>query len=100
MQGSYEANRYAEKNKKFDLRTIPARIKNVLLHDQDIIDKRWAECEKCEFLIKSTNQCSVCKCWMTAKTKVATARCPLNPPKWDKEYDFMKGEKVVANPAR
>ena len=77
MQGSYEANRYAEKNKKFDLRTIPARIKNVLLHDQDIIDKRWAECEKCEFLIKSTNQCSVCKCWMTAKTKVATARCPL-----------------------
>lgn len=98
MQGSYEANRYAEKNKKFDLRTIPARIKNVLLHDQDIIDKRRAECDKCEFLFKPTGNCKKCGCWMTAKTKVATAACPIG--KWGKEYDFIKGEKVATQPAR
>ena len=97
LLSKYEADRYAEKNEKFDLRTIPQRIKNVLLHDQDIIDKRWAECEKCEFLFKPTGSCKKCGCFMNTKTKIATAACPIG--KWDKEYDFMKGRKVVANPS-
>ena len=80
------------KSQKFDLRGMSDRIKNVILYDQDIIDRRWAECEKCEFLIKPTNNCKKCGCFMKAKTRVATARCPIG--KWEKEYDFMKGKSI------
>ena len=80
------------KTSKFDLRGMTNRVKNVILHDQDIIDRRWAECEKCEFLIKPTNNCKKCGCFMKAKTRVATARCPIG--KWEKEYDFMKGKSI------
>ena len=96
LLSKYEADTYAEKNESLDLRTIPNRIKNVLLHDQDIIDKRWSECEKCEFLFKPTNNCKKCGCFMKVKTKIATASCPIG--KWEKEYDFIKGTKV-AHPA-
>ena len=89
----YEADEYAVKNENFDLRTIPSRIKNVMLHDQDIIDKRWDECQKCEFLLKPTNNCTKCGCFMKVKTKVATARCPVG--KWEREFDFIKGRKVA-----
>ena len=80
------------KSQKFDLRGMTNRVKNVILHDQDSIDRRWAECEKCEFLIKPTNNCKKCGCFMKAKTRVATARCPIG--KWEKEYDFMKGKSI------
>jgi len=93
----YEAQDEVEevvKSQKFDMRGMSNRLKNVMIHDQDVIDKRWAECEKCEHLIKATNQCGVCKCFMKIKTRVATAQCPLSPPKWDKEYEFIKGKKV------
>ena len=40
LLAKYEADEYAEKNEKFDLRTIPARIKKVLLYDTDIIEAR------------------------------------------------------------
>ena len=91
----YEADSYAEKNEQLDLRTIPQRIKNILIHDQDIIDKRWAECEKCEFLFKPTSSCKKCGCFMKVKTKVAHASCPVG--KWGKES--IEGDKVVVNPA-
>ena len=97
LLAKYEADEYAVKNEKMDLRTIPARIKNVLLHDQDIIDKRCDECQKCEFLFKPTGSCKKCGCFMQVKTKISTASCPIG--KWGKEYNFIKGEKVVANPA-
>ncbi len=80
------------KKQNFDLRGMKDRVKNVMLHDQDIIDKRWAECEKCEFLIKPTNNCKKCGCFMKVKTRVATARCPIG--KWEKEYNFIKGQAV------
>tara|TARA_Y100000310_G_scaffold92906_1_gene90504 strand:+ start:606 stop:1007 length:402 start_codon:yes stop_codon:yes gene_type:complete len=90
---SGQANQFA-KNKNFDLRKMGERMKAVMLHDQDIIDKRWAECEKCEHLVKATKQCDVCKCFMKVKTRVATSRCPLDPPKWDREYNFKEGKAV------
>ena len=93
-----EVDEYAKTNDKIDLRGISNRFKSVMLHDQDIIDRRWDECNKCEFLLKPTNNCKKCGCFMKVKTKVATASCPIG--KWGKEYDFIKGEKVVANPAR
>ena len=78
------------KNQKFDLRGMSDRLKNVMLHDQDIIDKRWDICQGCEFL--NNNKCDKCGCYMKVKTRVATARCPIG--KWEKEYEFIKGRKV------
>lgn len=76
---------------RFDLTGMKERLKNVMLHDQDIIDKRWDECQKCEFLMKPQNQCSKCMCFMKVKTRVATASCPVG--KWEKEYNFLEGRK-------
>ena len=92
LQAKYEADEYAVENEKFDLRTIPERIKGVLLHDQAVIDKRWTECQGCEHLIKATNQCKKCGCFMQIKHRISSSRCPIG--KWEKEYDFIKGKKV------
>ena len=92
LMAKYEADEYAEKNEKIDLRSLPSRIKNIMLHDQDIIDKRLSMCYDCEHFISATNQCKECGCFMKVKTKLATARCPIG--KWEKEYDFIKGKKV------
>ena len=92
LLAKYEADEYAKKNEKIDLRSIPKRIKNIILHDQDIIDKRFSMCQDCEHFISATSQCKECGCFMKVKTKLATASCPVG--KWKKEYDFIKGKKV------
>ncbi len=90
LLAKYEADEYAEKNENIDLRNIPSRIKNIILHDQDIIDKRFSMCQDCEHFINITSQCKKCGCFMKVKTKLATSRCPVG--KWDRE--IIKGEKV------
>ena len=65
-----------DKSEKFDLRGMANRVKNVMLYDQDIIDKRWDECQKCEFLIKPTNNCKKCGCFMKIKTRIGASTCP------------------------
>ena len=92
LRTKYEADEYAKKNDNIDLRIIPKRIKNIILHDMDIIEKRFSMCQGCEHFIKATSQCKKCGCFMKVKTKLATSRCPIG--KWEKEYDFIKGEKV------
>ena len=92
LLAKYEADEYAEKNEKMDLRGISNRMKNVLIHDQDIIDKRFAECQGCEHFVKPTSQCKKCGCFMKVKTRIATAACPIG--KWEKEFEFIKGKKV------
>ena len=89
----YEADRYAEKNKKVDLRTIPERIKKVIIHDESIIQARMSTCQDCEHFIKATTTCKKCGCFMKVKTKLATASCPVG--KWGKEYEFIKNKDVV-----
>lgn len=79
------------KDQNFDLRGMKDRLKAVILHDQDIIDNRWAICMDCEFL-SDNNKCEKCGCYMKVKTKIGTVACPIG--KWDKEYDFMKGKKT------
>ena len=93
-RAKYEADEYAEKNEKFDLRAIPSRIKKVVLHDSAIIDKRFSICQGCDHFIKATSQCKKCGCFMKVKTRISTARCPVG--KWEKEYDFIKGRDVVS----
>ena len=86
---SEEVNELVKKN-NIDLRSMSNRMKNIMLHDQDIIDSRRAICDSCEH--KVGLNCKICKCFISAKTKVATTSCPIN--KWGKEYHFIKGEAV------
>lgn len=93
LLAKYEADEYIENNEKLDLRGISNRMKNVILHDQDIIDKRLAICNSCEFLFKLTGTCKKCGCFVSKKTRVSTQSCPIS--KWGKEYEFIKGRNVT-----
>ena len=79
------------KSQKFDMRGMSNRLKNVWLHDQEVIKKRWDICKGCEFLTEK-DKCLKCGCFMKVKTRVATVACPIG--KWEKEYEFIKGKKV------
>jgi len=92
-QAKYSAQEEIEevtRQSGFDLRGMSNRVRNVLLYDQDIIDKRMEICNGCEF--KMGLNCKKCGCFIHAKTRVATARCPIG--KWEREYDFMKGKPI------
>lgn len=50
---------------------------------EEIQKLRMDICKSCEFLIKSTNQCKKCGCFMHLKTQLSKAECPIG--KWHKE---------------
>ena len=93
LLAKYEADEYAEKNEKIDLRTIPNRIKNILLYDQDVIDKRRALCDACEHRIGLN--CKKCGCFIKAKTKVSVSSCPVG--KWGKHIEGKKHGSLITS---
>jgi hypothetical protein len=54
--------------------------------DEATLASRMAICKGCEFWDASgfggTGRCQKCGCSTQAKLRMATASCPLNPPKW------------------
>ena len=68
---------------------VKSNIKNFMLHDQDIIDRRFSICQGCEHFISSTNRCKICKCFLRLKTKLSNFQCPVG--KWGKE---IKGKNI------
>lgn len=48
---------------------------------------RMSICKACPFLIKPTQTCMKCGCFMTEKTKLPNAECPLH--KWE-QVDLNK----------
>lgn len=59
-----------------------AKGKNVFC-PQNIVNKRLAICKSCPEFIQTTTQCRKCGCFMSAKTRLKTASCPI--AKWTKE---------------
>lgn len=49
------------------------------LSDDDA-KKRYSICLDCDRFLKVTNQCKECGCFMSIKTRLATASCPIG--KW------------------
>lgn len=43
-------------------------------------DKRFSICKECPSLIKLTNQCKKCGCFMNMKVKLLNSKCPIE--KW------------------
>lgn len=56
--------------------------KNLGRVESEIATERLNICKGCEHLIKATNTCKECGCFMVAKTKLPNAFCPIG--KWDK----------------
>lgn len=54
---------------------------------EELYDERLEICMSCEHLVSLTKQCSLCKCFMVQKTKLANASCPVG--KW---YGVKIGE--------
>jgi hypothetical protein len=42
--------------------------------------RRFSICQACPRLLKKTNQCKECGCFMNAKSKILKAGCPIH--KW------------------
>ena len=47
---------------------------------EEVANNRYSICKACPELLKVTNQCMKCGCFMAAKTKIQNASCPLG--KW------------------
>ena len=43
-------------------------------------DERMAICKTCPSFMQRSKRCLVCGCWMTAKTRLKFAKCPVG--KW------------------
>ena len=48
--------------------------------DAELIEDRLAICNQCEWLRKTSQRCRKCGCFMTLKTTLKQAKCPLG--KW------------------
>lgn len=53
---------------------------NVSRATDEVVQKRLETCLSCDRLLPITKQCKECGCFMTAKTKLQNATCPLG--KW------------------
>jgi hypothetical protein len=43
---------------------------------EDLANERFSICRECPYLIKLSNQCKKCGCFMQLKTKLEEATCP------------------------
>lgn len=48
--------------------------------DKSLADTRMDVCKSCEFFMKGSHRCSLCKCFMKLKTTLELATCPMG--KW------------------
>ena len=66
-----------EQPEKFEFTTIS------LAAAKEIVSKRMMTCKSCPEFIASTSQCKRCGCFMSAKTRLKHATCPIG--KWTKD---------------
>ena len=68
---------YKEKNGVTPLDMLNPNTKRA---DDDLAKQRLEICLSCPELIQLTVQCKKCGCFMSAKTKLESAKCPIG--KW------------------
>jgi hypothetical protein len=59
---------------------IAQSVLGVNLAPEEVIEARRAICAACPQLKRS--HCGLCGCSITHKTRLASQRCPDNPPRW------------------
>ena len=64
---------------------LKSKIEKAAHKTLDLVDvtesnNRMSICSSCPHMIKATVQCAKCGCFMKAKTKLKSAKCPIG--KW------------------
>ena len=68
---------YKEKNGVTPLDMLNPNTKRVV---EEISEHRLSICKGCPEFFTTTSQCKKCGCFMTAKTRLEAAKCPIG--KW------------------
>jgi len=71
---------WKEKNEGDSVRPWDLINPNINNVPEDTFNHRFEICKNCPSLIKITNQCKKCGCFMNAKAKLPHATCPIG--KW------------------
>ena len=50
----------------------------------EVYEDRIAICKDCDKYISLLGNCSICKCFMKVKARIAFSECAANPKKWQK----------------
>lgn len=69
-----------EANKASEVSPLDMFNPNTEWVDDELYNKRYSICLSCPELINLTKQCKKCGCFMTVKSKMKVATCPLG--KW------------------
>lgn len=73
-------NKEKENSDKFELSLESTSLGHSFTTTKEQRNQRIDICKSCEHLFKLTSSCKKCGCFMTAKTWLASAKCPIN--KW------------------
>jgi hypothetical protein len=80
MNEKSEWLKYQEKNKSRQVKPWDMLNPRTEFVEEEISEYRYNICKSCPELIKLTKTCKKCGCFMSAKTKLKYAACPIN--KW------------------
>jgi hypothetical protein len=67
-------------DKDEDVKFIDLFNPNQARSDKDLVEERLAICNACEWLRPKTQRCRKCGCFMSLKTTLIQAKCPMG--KW------------------
>jgi hypothetical protein len=73
-------SRWQEYKEKNGVTPLDMLNPNTRKADEDLATQRFDICLSCPELIQITKQCKKCGCFMAAKTKLESAKCPIG--KW------------------
>jgi hypothetical protein len=73
-------SRWQEYKEKNGVTPLDMLNPNTRKASEDLATQRFDICLSCPELIQITKQCKKCGCFMTAKTKLESAKCPVG--KW------------------
>jgi hypothetical protein len=73
-------SRWQEYKEKNGVTPLDMLNPNTRRASEDLATQRFDICLSCPELIQITKQCKKCGCFMTAKTKLESAKCPVG--KW------------------
>ena len=60
-----------------------------------VYEDRIAICKACDKYLSLLGNCSICKCFMKLKARLAPSECPATPKKWEKTREKIKEPKEL-----
>lgn len=63
-----------------------------MITDKITANERYSICKKCDKFVNFTKQCSICKCFMPLKARLAFEECPVG--KWGQANSAPPGSQA------